>query len=55
MKSSTKVLGIVGSYRRKGYIHGAVDAVLAASESRGAETSKIYLADYDIGFCTNCR
>ncbi len=55
MKSSTKVLGIVGSYRRNGYIDGAVDAVLAASESRGAETRKIYLADFDIGFCTNCR
>lgn len=49
------VLGIVGSYRRNGNIDSAIDAVLAASGSLGTETGKIYLADYEIEFCANCR
>ena len=50
-----KILGIVGSYRRKGTIDTLVSEVLSAAASEGAETEKIYLLDSHIEFCTNCR
>ena len=49
------ILGIVGSYRREGTIDQAVSSVLAAARIHGAETRKIYLRDFHIEFCTNCR
>ncbi len=52
---STKVLGIVGSYRKGGAVDTLVDKMLAGAASRGAETEKIYLVDAKIEFCTNCR
>lgn len=55
MKTSCKVLGIVGSYRKNGYIDTAVTEILDAAAHRGAQTQKIYLQDRPIEFCTNCR
>lgn len=55
MNISHKVLGIVGSYRKKGYIDAAITEILAAAETEGAQTQKIYLQDRHIEFCTNCR
>ncbi len=52
---SKKVLGIVGSYRKGGIVDTLVDETLAAAAENGAETSKIYLLDVPIEFCTNCR
>ena len=49
------ILGIVGSYRRQGTIDQAVSSVLAAARLNGAETKKIYLRDFHIELCTNCR
>ena len=49
------MLAIVGSYRKEGTIDQAVSAILAAAGECGAETSKIYLADAYVEFCTNCR
>ena len=49
------ILGIVGSYRKRGTIDQAVSSVLAAARTNGAETKKIYLKDLNIGFCNNCR
>ena len=49
------ILGIVGSYRKGGTIDQAVSSVLAAVQSNGVETKKIYLKDLNIGFCDNCR
>ena len=49
------ILGIVGSYRRDGTIDQAVSSVLAAAQSRGAETKKIYLLDFHLELCRNCR
>jgi len=51
----SKVVAIVGSYRRGGTIDTAVEAVLAGARAKGAETSTIYLTDRHIEFCTNCR
>jgi NAD(P)H-dependent FMN reductase len=51
----SKVVAIVGSYRKGGTIDTAVEAVLAGAREKGAETSTIYLTDRHIEFCTNCR
>lgn len=51
----SKVVAIVGSYRRGGITDSAVDAVLDGARAAGAETKKIYLIDQDIRFCRNCR
>lgn len=52
---SKKILGIVGSYREDGVIDTLVTEALAAAEEQGAQTTKIYLKDRHIEFCTNCR
>ena len=52
---SVKVLGIVGSYRKGGIIDTLVDEALLSAQRHGAETTKIYLIDKGIEFCTNCR
>jgi len=52
---STKILGIVGSYRRGGTIDSLVAETLSSAEECGAETTKIYLIDQRIEFCSNCR
>jgi FMN-dependent NADH-azoreductase len=50
-----KILGIVGSYRKGGVIDTLVTEVLSSAEEQGAQTTKIYLVDQHIEFCTNCR
>ena len=52
---STKVLGIVGSYRKGGIIDSLVTEALSSAEKEGAETTKVYLVDQHIEFCRNCR
>ena len=52
---ATKIVAVVGSYRKGGTIDSTVDAMLEAAEATGAETSKIYLREKQIEFCTNCR
>ncbi len=51
----TKIVAIMGSYRRDGIIEQTVDIMLDAAGAAGAETKKIVLADESIEFCTNCR
>ena len=51
----TKVVAVVGSYRKGGTIDTAVEELLAAAREKGAETVTFYLADKHIEFCTNCR
>jgi putative NADPH-quinone reductase len=51
----TKIVAIMGSYRRDGIIEQTVDAMLEAAGEAGAETRKIILAEETIEFCTNCR
>ena len=52
---SSKVVAIVGSYRKGGAIDTAVEAVLEGAREKGAQTHTIYLTDQHIEFCTNCR
>ncbi len=51
----TRIVAIVGSYRRGGITEQCVDAMLEAAGEAGAETRKIILAEQSIEFCTNCR
>jgi multimeric flavodoxin WrbA len=55
MNPSVKITAIVGTYRKNGVIDRAVDELLDAARSNGAETTKIYLLDKHVEFCTNCR
>lgn len=55
MGDRTKVLAIVGTYRKGGIIDTAIDEILASAVQDGAETEKIYLIDKHLDFCTNCR
>ncbi len=54
-KNSVNILAIVGSYRKGGSIDSAIDQILSSAKAAGAETSKIYLIDKHLSFCTNCR
>ena len=51
----TKVVAVVGSYRKGGTVDSAVEAVLAGAREKGAETVTFYLTDKHVEFCTNCR
>jgi NAD(P)H-dependent FMN reductase len=51
----TKVVAIVGSYRKGGTIDSAVGAVLEGAREKGAETVTFYLTEKRIEFCNNCR
>jgi len=51
----TKVVAVVGSYRKGGTIDAAVEELLAAAREKGAETVTFYLGEKHIEFCTNCR
>ena len=52
---STRVVAIVGSYRREGATASAVEAILEGARSQGAVTQTIRLGERPIEFCTNCR
>ena len=49
------IVAIVGSYRKGGVIDTVVDEILRAAQDSGVQTTKIYLIDKRIEFCTNCR
>jgi multimeric flavodoxin WrbA len=50
-----KILAINGSYRDDGITDQAVEAMVRAVESAGAEVEVILLREYPIEFCLNCR
>jgi len=50
-----KIVAVVGSYRKGGVIDSLVTEVLSAAKEQGAQTSRLYLVDKHIEFCTNCR
>jgi multimeric flavodoxin WrbA len=55
MNAPIKIIAILGTYRKGGVIESAVEEILGSAREAGAETSKIYLIDRHIEFCTNCR
>jgi multimeric flavodoxin WrbA len=52
---TSKVIAIVGSYRKGGVVEHAVEAVLEGARQKGAQTQLIRLTEKHIAFCTNCR
>lgn len=50
-----KVLGIVGSRRKKGNTFNLVNQVLKGSKDNGSEVQLINLSDYKIKPCTGCE
>lgn len=52
---SSKIVAIVGSYRKGGTVDSAVETVLESARAMGAQTQTFYLRDEHIEFCTNCR
>ncbi len=49
-----KILGIVGSPRKKGATAVMIDAALASAKEAGAEVERLDLIDYNVKFCTGC-
>ena len=51
----SRVVGIVGSYRKNGIANAAVEAILAGAEEKGATTHLFSLAECNLSFCNSCR
>jgi len=50
-----KVLGLVASPREMGNTDLLVDQLLEGARTRGYDAEKLYLYDYNIALCTDCR
>lgn len=50
-----KVLGLFGSPRRRGNTDLLLEEMLRGAQSRGAEIERIFLSDWDISGCRECR
>lgn len=50
-----KILGIIGSPRKKGNTDILVSKILEGAKSQDAETASIYLGDLDIQECNGCH
>lgn len=50
-----KVLGLVGSPRRGGNTDLMVEELLKGARASGHETEKLFLYDYTIALCVDCR
>ena len=50
-----KILGIVGSPRKKGNTHILVSKMLEGAEAEGAETDILLLGKLEIRECTGCH
>jgi multimeric flavodoxin WrbA len=51
----SKVVAVVGSYRKGGNTDSVVEAILEGAREKGAETQTIHLIERPIEFCANCR
>jgi multimeric flavodoxin WrbA len=49
------ILALIGSPRRQGNTDLLVDEILRGAKERGSTTEKIYLYDYEIMPCIDCR
>lgn len=55
LRGMSRILAIIGSYRKHGTVDQAVDTILASAVEKGGIADKIYLLDRHLEFCTNCR
>ena len=51
----TRILAINGSYRENGVIDQAVEVAVQVASEAGAAIEVIYLREFPIEFCRNCR
>lgn len=50
-----KILGIIGSPRKKGNTHLLVDSILEGAKMEGASVDRIFLGDLNIAECDGCH
>ena len=50
-----KILALIGSPRREGNTDLLVEKILEGSRTKGHTTEKLYLYDYTISLCNDCR
>jgi multimeric flavodoxin WrbA len=50
-----KVLALIGTPRKRGNTDLLVDQILKGAQTKGYTTQKIFLYDYTISLCTDCR
>jgi hypothetical protein len=55
MITKKKAIAIIGSYRKRGVVDSVISGMISILEEKGVECQAIYLNDYNIEFCTNCR
>ena len=53
-KTTNKILGVIGSPRKKGNTHILVSTILDGAKVEGADTEIIFLNDLDIRECDGC-
>jgi len=54
-KTRNKILGVIGSPRKKGNTHILVSRILDGAKEEGADTEIIFLNDLDIRECDGCH
>lgn len=54
-KARNKILGVIGSPRKKGNTHILVSRILDGAKEEGADTEIIFLNDLDIRECDGCH
>jgi multimeric flavodoxin WrbA len=50
-----KILALIGSPRKKGNTDLLVGQILEGNKAKGHTTEKLYLYDYTISLCVDCR
>ncbi|MCK4884712.1 flavodoxin family protein [Candidatus Bathyarchaeota archaeon] len=50
-----KILALIGSPRKKGNTDLLVEQILEGAKTKGHATEKLYLYDYTISLCVDCR
>ena len=53
--TAKKILGIIGSPRKRGNTHILVSRILDGAEKEGAMTEPLYLGDLDVRECDGCH
>lgn len=55
MPAKKRAVAIIGSYRKGGVVDSVASELLSNLEDLGVECHSVYLREYNIEFCTNCR
>jgi len=55
VNSTNKILGVIGSPRKKGNTHVLVSTILDGAKAEGADIETLFLGDLDIRECDGCH